>query len=208
MKPPGGPPAYRTGLQCPSSVPNVVRVKNLFRLLLLVLLAVPLPAEEGAPAGGDFTATATMTTKQGTRSLAFTVSVQRPRSAADAAPLKQVLETGGQQALLNAIRGGPGGQFRLGAIQYPIDLVLAEPVRDGARYVVVTGRSLRVEEVNEGRESLDHPFTVIVFDVPEFGAGQGHVYPQAALWIDSDGYVQVEQYDGEPGTLKDVRRVK
>ena len=122
--------------------------------------------------------------------------------------LKQILDTGGQQALVNAIRGGPGGQFRLGAIQYPIDLAVAEPVSDGARYVVVTTRSLRVEEVNEGRASLDHPFTVIVFDVPEFGAGQGRVFTQAALWVDADGNVQAEQYDGDPGTLKDVRRVK
>ncbi len=187
---------------------KVIRVKEVFRALTLAVLATPLAAAQEVPPGGDFTATATMTTKQGTRSLAFTVSVSRPRSVADAIPLKQILETGGQQALLNAIRGGPGGQFRLGAIQYPIDLVVAEAISDGSRYVVVTARSLRVEEVNEGRESLDHPFTVIAFDVPEFGTGQGRICPQAALWVDSDGHVQVEQYDGEPGTLKDVRRVK
>jgi hypothetical protein len=183
-------------------------MNRLLRALALSLLAAPLVAGEGVPAGGEFSATATMTTTQGTRSLAFTVSVARPRSAAEALPLKQILETGGQQALQNAIQGGPGGQFRLGVLQYPIDLAVAEPVKDGSRYVVVTARPLRIEEVNEGRASLDHPFTVIVFDVPEFGRGQGRIYTQAALWVDSEGRVAVEQYEAEPGTLKDVRRVK
>lgn len=82
-------------------------MNRLLRALALSLLAAPLVAGEGVPAGGEFSATATMTTTQGTRSLAFTVSVARPRSAAEALPLKQILETGGQQALQNAISGRP-----------------------------------------------------------------------------------------------------
>ena len=109
---------------------------------------------------------------------------------------------------MNAIRGASRGRFRLGAIEYPINLVVSEPIRDGQRYVIVTERSLRIEEVNESRPSLDYPFTVLVFEVPDFGAGEGRVYTQAALRLDSDGHPRVDQYEHQPGTLKDIRRTK
>ena len=176
--------------------------------LLLLALAAAAVGSDKMPAGGEFAAMATMTTNQGTRSMGFTIVVSNPRSPDQVLHLKQLLADGGQQALLNAIRGGGGGQFQLGALAYPIDLSVAEPMKDGARYLVVTARALKIEEVNEGRASLDHPFTVVVFEVPGIGRGQGHLYTQAALYVDEQGYVRVAQYEAEPGTLKDVRRVK
>jgi len=174
---------------------------------LLLLFGLPAGAAERSPAG-EFAATATLTTNQGTRSMGFTVVVSNPRTLEQALPLKKILEEGGQQALLNAMRGSPGGQFRLGALVYPIDLVVAEPVKDGEHYFIVTARALHIEEVNEGRPSLEHPFTVVEFVVPEFGRGEGHVYTQSALLVDAEGHVRVQQYEAEPGMLKDVRRVK
>ncbi len=175
--------------------------------LLLVLAALPAAAND-TPRGGEFSATASVNTKQGTRSMSFNVVVSNPMSREEAQPLKKVLEEGGQQALLNAIRGAQRGRIRLGGFEYPIDLVVAEKVQDGERYSVVTARSLKYEEVQEGRASLNHPFTVIVFDVPEFGKGDGRIYTQAALSVDGEGHVKAEQYEGQPGTLKDVKRLK
>jgi hypothetical protein len=45
--------------------------------------------------------------------------------------LKKILEQGGQQALVNAIRGGGQGQIKLGALSYPVDLVMVEKIDDG-----------------------------------------------------------------------------
>jgi hypothetical protein len=177
-------------------------------LIALLALAVPACGAENAAAGGEFTATATVNTKQGTRSMSFTVVANRPMTREEAEPLKRVLADGGQQALVNAIRGSNRGRMKLGGMEYPIDLVVAEATRDGERYVVVTTRMLQHEEVMEGSKSLDHPFTVFVFEVPGFGSGTGRVYTRAALSIDADGRVQVDQYDGSPGALKDVRRVR
>ena len=149
-----------------------------------------------------------MSSSQGTRSLGFDVVVTNPLSIEQAQPLKKILAEGGQLALMNTIRGAGRGRIRLGGLEYPIDLVVAEKIKDAERYVVVTARPLKFEEVQEGRPSLDHPFTVMVFDVPSFGKGEGHIFTKAALYVDDDGHVRAEQYEHDPGTLKDVKRLK
>ncbi len=175
---------------------------------LALTLVVAAGFAQEIPKGGEFTANASVTTNQGTRSMSFNVIVSNPMSHEEAQPLKKVLEEGGQQALVGAIRGAQRGRIRLGGFEYPIDLVVAEKTRDGARFFVVTARNLKYEEVQEGRDSLNHPFTVIVFNVPDFGKGDGRIYTQAALSVDADGTVKAEQYDGSPGTLKGVQRLK
>ena len=132
--------------------------------------------------------------------------VTRPLTVEEALPLKQVLADGGQQALLNAIRGGNRGHFRLGAMDYPIDLVVAQETRDGFKYIIVTARPLKYEEVNEGRDSLEHPFTVVMFEAPSFGSGEGELYTKAAIQLEADGWVRVYEHGKDPGTLKDIKR--
>jgi len=167
-------------------------------------IAATAAAADAKPAG-EFSAKATVETQTGARSMGLTVVVLRPMTLEQAQPLKKALEHG-QQGLLNAIRGANRGHFDLGGITYPIDLVVAEPWKDGFEYVIVTGRALRIEEAQEGGESLDYPFSVAIFQVPGFGSGEGHIYTRAALSIDPDGHVHVEQYGGKPGTLADVKR--
>ncbi|HKD19592.1 MAG TPA: hypothetical protein VKG23_17190 [Thermoanaerobaculia bacterium] len=180
--------------------------------LAFVFLAVAVAAA-GVAAGparvtGEFSATASVDTNQGTRSMGFNLVVSNPITMEQAQPLKDVLAHGGQQALLNAIRGSARGKIRLGGFEYPVDLVVVEPSGDVTRYYVVTARSLKYEEVNEGRPSLDHPFSVFVVNVPGMGTGDGRIYTQAALSIDEEGHVRADQYDGRPGTLRDVKRLK
>ena len=158
---------------------------------------------------GEFSATASVDTRQGTRSMAFNVVVSSPMTAQEAAPLKKVLEDGGQQALLNAIRGAGRGTIKLGALTYPLDLVVARPVDGGYEYVVVTGRSVKIEQSAEDQAAVaDYPFGVFVIHVPEMGTGDGEIYTQAALAVDAEGHVQVKPRERSSGTLKDVRRIK
>jgi hypothetical protein len=140
--------------------------------------------------------------------MGFTLVVSQPITMEEAHPLKEILARGGQQALLNSIRGSGRGKIRLGGYEYPVDLVVSEPQSDGLRYYVVTARSLQYEEINEGRDSADHPFSVFVVNIPSFGTGDGRIYTRAALSVDDEGHVRAEQYDGQPGTLKDVKRLK
>jgi hypothetical protein len=183
-------------------------MKTIVRPVLLLLVAVCVAGAGPVPKKGEFSATARVETYTRTRSMGFTLVVTNAMSMEDTAPLKEILAKGGQQALLNAIRGGGRGKISLGSFEYPVDLVVVEPQSDGVRYYVVTGRSLQYEEVNEGRDSMDHPFSVFVVNVPGFGTGDGRIYTKAALSIDEEGHVRAEQFGGQPGTLKDVKRLK
>ncbi len=177
-------------------------------LLALLLLASPILGRQEKKAAAEYSATASIGTPSGTRSMGFDVVVSSPRSLAEIIPLKKVLEDGGQQALVNAIRGSGQGQVKLGALVYPIDLVMAEKIDDGWRYLVVTTRPIKYTESEEdGGASLDYPFAVFAWDWTDFGSSDGTIYTKAALSIDPDGHVQVTQYDGDPGELKDIRRI-
>jgi hypothetical protein len=154
---------------------------------------------------GEFTAMATVQTDSGERSMGVNIIVTNPMTLEQAQPLKNVLEKGGQQALAAAIRGGSRGTLRLGAMDYPIDLVIADKTQDGYKFFVVTARSLKYEETQEGTGS-DHPFSIAVFEVPDFGSGDGKLMTKASLAVDGDGHVRADQFENRSGVLKDVKR--
>src|SRR5262245_20325792 len=182
--------------------------RTLAAVSLVLLLPFAVLAQQEKKAAGEFAATASIGTPSGTRSMAFDVVVSSPRSLAEVLPLKKILEQGGQQALVNAIRGSGQGEIKLGALVYPCDLVMAEKIDDGWRYLVITTRPIKYTESEEdGAASLNYPFAVFAFDWTSFGSSDGTIYTKAALSIDSDGHVQVTQYDGDPGTLSDIRRI-
>jgi hypothetical protein len=115
-------------------------------------------AVRGDGRAGQFTATAEVETSSGTRSMPLTIVVTDPMSPDDARSLKRLLKDRGQWGLAMAIRGGSRGSFRLGGLEYPIDLVIAEQIADGYKYIVITTRPLEFEE---GKASLgrDPPIT-------------------------------------------------
>jgi hypothetical protein len=186
--------------------PGMQRAAFFFAVVLLAVATAVSGAD--ARITGEFSATASVETKQGTRSMGFDLVVTNPMTMEQAEPLKDVLARGGQQALLNAIKGSARGRIRLGSLEYPVDLVVVEPSGDAFRFYVITSRPLKYEEVKEGRPSLDHPFTVFVVNVPGMGTGDGSIYTQASLSIDDQGHVRADQYEGRPGTLRDVKRLK
>ena len=177
--------------------------------MLFVFAAASAIAQDVREARGEWSATASITTRQGTRSMPVRIVVTNPLSPQQAMPLKDVLEHGGQQALLNAIRGGGRGTLRLGGMEYPLDLVVAQPTDDGFRYVIVTARQIKYEETVDPnfQGSLDYPFGILVFDSPGVHTSTGMVFTKGALSISDEGRPQASQYDGQPGTLKDVKRV-
>jgi hypothetical protein len=179
------------------------------RLAAAILLCSSAPyLFAQAPKGGEFSATASVNTSQGTRSLAFNLVVTSPMTMEQAQPYKEVLAKGGQQMLAKVIRGTSQGKIKLGTLEYPVDLVVAESDGDDVRYYVVTSRAIRYEENLYNEESLDYPFTLFVVNAPEWGTGDGTIFTQAALYVDDEGHVRAEQYRGDPGSLKDVKRLK
>jgi len=177
--------------------------------MMLFSASAALPAADRPPITGEWSATASITTSQGSRSMPVVIVVTNPLSTEQAMPLKAVLEHGGQQALLNAIRGGGRGSLKMGGMEYPLDLVVAQATDDGYRYVIVTARQIKYEETVDPNHagSLDYPFGILVFDSPGIHMSTGMVFTRGALSISEDGRPQASQYDGQPGTLKDVKRV-
>ncbi len=171
--------------------------------LVCALTLLTLPAIADGP-GGSFTATAVMSDSMGTRSMPVTLVAKRFTSVEQAQSLAEVLEQGGQGALLAALTGRADGQFVLGALQMPVALVVAEEQGRGYRYLFLTARRIRVEETTFSEDSLDYPFGVAVFEVNDFGDGDGKIHAAAALSIDADGHIEIDDYDGEDGRLEDV----
>jgi hypothetical protein len=174
--------------------------------LISLFAATPPVAAADKSVDGSFAAMAVVETSTGTRQMGFTVVVSHPMTMEETLPYKKILQEGGQQALVNSIRGMGRGSFLLGMVEYPIDVIVAEPNDNGVKYSVVTTRQLQYEEVVDGARSMDYPFTVLVFQVPDFGRGDGKIFTKAALSVDEEGHVKAQQFRGKAGVLKDVRR--
>jgi hypothetical protein len=179
---------------------------GLFTVSMLNLF--PVPVVEAEEPGREFTATAVVNSSQGRRRMPVTFVVRRFTTVEEAQHLGEVLRKGGQGALLSALRGRSDGELRLGAVQMPIALVVVEPVSRGRRYIFLTPRRISVEEQQFGEESLDYPFGMVEFEVGRLGSGKGSLHVAAALRIDDDGRLEVEDYDGADGYLENLKRVR
>jgi hypothetical protein len=163
----------------------------------------------GDPPGREFTGTAVVNTTEGTRSMPLTLVANRYASEAEVKQLAEVLASGGQSALLAAIRHRNDGQLNLGAEVRPISLVFAEETRKGHRIVFLTARRIDISEKQLGEESLEYPFGLAEIEIDGFsGLGEGALHVAAALSIDSSGHVDIIDYDGQDGHFRDLRRVR
>jgi len=176
--------------------------------VLLILLASSW-LFAGDPPGREFTCTAVVDTTEGTRRMPMTLVANRFTSVDEAKQLAGLLENGGQGTLLAALRGRSDGRLELGALSSPIALVVAEETRDGHRFVFLTARRIQVDETELDKPSLDYPFGIAEFEIDGFsGRGEGSLHVAAALRIDSEGHIEIDDYDGEDGRFEDLKRVR
>lgn len=177
-------------------------------LVPLILVTAALPSAADGP-GREFTGTAVVDTTEGTRSMPLSLVVNRYATADEVKQLDGVLENGGQSALLGAIRYRNDGQLQLGADVRPISLVAAEKTDDGYRIVFLTARRIDITEEQLGERSLDYPFGIAIIEVDDFsGLADGALHVEAALSIDDEGHVEIDDYDGQDGHFEDLRRVR
>jgi hypothetical protein len=177
--------------------------------IAIALMLLAAPAAAGDPPGREFTGTAVVNTNEGTRSMPLTLVVNRFASETEVEQLAEILASGGQSALLGAIRHRSDGRLNLGAEVRPISLVFAEETRDGHRIVFLTARRIDISEQQLGKESLEYPFGVAEIEIDGFsGRGEGSLHVAAALEIDTTGHVEIIDYDGQDGSFRDLRRVR
>jgi hypothetical protein len=181
-------------------------------LITATAVAMLVPARglaaEAEPPARELTATFEFSGPQGNREVAATILIDRVTPVEEAQHFRSVLEREGQRGLLAAIRGRGDGRLRLGAVEYGLDLIVAQALDDGARIVIVTSRPLRAPEADLGLESLDYPFGAARIEIDGFGRGEGAFSPTASLRIEADGAVVTEQYVEGEGRVSDVRKVR
>jgi hypothetical protein len=135
--------------------------------------------------------------------LAVELIVDRRTLPSEALRLAALVLDGGQGLLQASLQGRRDGRLRFGALDVPVNLIVAKSTAEGERWVVVTERPLRLDQLPEEDEP-DHPFGILDFLVDEHGRGEGTVYPAAAIGFDSEGYVVIEGTPRRSGRLLEV----
>ena len=170
-------------------------------------LSLALPAAASEP-GREFTAEGVGNFKGGGNRINVTFVADRFTSVEEAQQLAGLLEQGGQGSLVAALRGRNDGRIRFGALERWVALVVAEPAGRGWRYLFLTPRRFEFHEREFGEASLNYPFGIAIFEVDRFGRGEGTLHVAAALRIDADGHIEIEDYDGEDGRLERIQQVR
>jgi hypothetical protein len=158
--------------------------------------------------GREYTAEGVGNFKGGGNRINVTFVADRFTSVEEAQQLGEVLATGGQGALLSALHGRWDGRIRFGALELRVALVVVEEAGRGWRYLFLTPRRFNIQEMEFGEDSLNYPFGIATFEVDQFGRGEGTLHVAAALSIDDDGHVEVEDYDGEDARLERMKQVR
>ncbi len=174
-------------------------------ILMIVASVSPVLAYEP---GREFTAEAVVNTHEGRNRMQITLIVNRYTSVEELQNLAGVLENGGQFGLLSVLKGRRDGQLRMGAINSSIALVVVEERGRDYRYLFLTPRRIQVDEEMLGKESLDYPFGIAEFEVDRFGRGEGRIHVAAALRIDADGRVEIDDFDGVDGTIDRIKQIR
>ncbi|MCJ7754840.1 MAG: hypothetical protein MUP13_09765 [Thermoanaerobaculales bacterium] len=176
-----------------------------FAITALFLVALPLFADEP---GREFSAEAVVNNRDGKDRMLVSFIINRYSSVEELQNLAGVLENGGQFGLLSVLKGRRDGRLQMGVIDMPIALVVVEEQGRDYRYLLLTPRRIGVDEEMLGKDSLDYPFGIAVFEVDRFGRGEGRLHVSAALRIDADGHVEIDDYDGVDGTIERIKQVR
>jgi len=141
----------------------------------------------------------------GTHRIEVTIHIQSTTPLEVGRQLAALVSSGGQPALQAALDRYANGSVGFGVLQYTLNLVVKKPGDRSQRYVIVANRPFSAYEVNTNQDSVNDPFGVVVFDVDDFGNGEGTVYQRAQITVNDNGTVSVNGY-GQPGRLLDVSR--
>ena len=176
-----------------------------FAAAALLVVAIPLTASEP---GREFAAEAVGDFRGGGNRINLTFVADRFTSVEEARQLAGLLEQGGQGSLVSALRGRNDGRIRFGALERWVALVVAEPEGKGYRYLFLTPRRFEIQEREFGEESLNYPFGIAEFVVDGFGRGEGSLHVAAALSIDADGHIEIEDYNGADGRIERIKQLR
>ena len=143
----------------------------------------------------------------GGNSRSFTLEITGHTPDAQAQQDFQILQTGGQDALMKAI-----GKDQLGFLAFEgqvgrdLNFVQETDTADGRKIVVLFERWLKMFEVRNGTRSEDYPFTYIELYIKDNGRGEGSMIGAAKVSMDKQhpGTLDVENFGTYPAKLMGV----
>lgn len=139
----------------------------------------------------------------------FTLRLNCTTPNAEINRLVGILNTDGQDALLNAITNQRCGVIQFGAnVGHDINVVRVANTEEGERKITMLfERWLEFFEVRYGLRSRDFPFTYIEVYVNDKGKVEGTMIPAARIrFIDDNNTVQIENFAAFPARLTGMQR--
>ena len=140
----------------------------------------------------------------------FTLQVDQFTTDEEVAPLVQVLASGGQEALVEALTRLPErGWLRIGDnLGYTVQVIRSFQA-DGGRVVrVLTDRPIQMFELRNSTRSADYPVGIVELRLDAEGKGEGTLIVAASARFDEHGKLEIESYRAEPLRILSVRTRK
>jgi hypothetical protein len=142
----------------------------------------------------------------------FTLRITHETPPDEALRYLNILQKGGQDDLLNAIKNQDAGTLSVGGgLGRTLNVVTERMVNGKRRIYVVFERWTRFAEVRGGYRSLDYPFGYMELDIdPATGKGDGTYIAAAQIrWKQNkegnNSHVEVEDFATFPARLLNVR---
>lgn len=185
-------------------------------LLVSLCLSLFFVSEITAQQNGKETYTGTVLSygsslRIGTSTRPFTLNIIRQTSDQQAAGFLDILQSSGQDSLLENIKNENVGNFSVGANLSRTLNVVRENVADGQRRIfIVFERWTQFAELRGGYRSLDYPFGVIeLFINDRTGKGEGTYIAAARIrWVTdkktNQQQVEIENFATFPAKLLNV----
>jgi len=177
-----------------------MRMHNFVTIIRLTSVAVLLTCASPARAqtSGTFTALAKVTSPAGTSVEApFTIDVKRFATDAERDALIDTIKKGGSEAArLLLMKQSDAGTLQLGGRTASVKYAYARRIGNGRLITAITGEPIVFigAGMPNAKDTAGYMLGLVVFEVPETGAGQGEVVPAAKIRVDAQGAVVTEDY--------------
>lgn len=125
----------------------------------------------------------------------------------DIVALAGVLEEGGQDAVISAMRKlGSKGWMTIGPrTRFELRIVREIPTDDGGRRIrLVTDRPIHYAELIQPMRSRDYPFGIVELELAADGTGSGNLIAAAQAQFREDGTLEVKSLGNQPFRLVNI----
>jgi competence protein ComGC len=175
---------------------------------VLVLLAVPVLAEDKKPMADEFTAVFISMNAPGAMGSPVQIWIENYTTDEVAESLMTTLQTKGQTALVNALPNTRAGTIRIGTSNgYPISIARKRQTADGTVVIMASNRPF-VGMTEGGVAGAESPIGFIQLQLKADGTGTGTIIGAAQVSVDANKNLTVASEAVQPGRLSDVKERK